>query len=376
MSCSKARFMGNNLIALTTNNVTFSSETTGYEGENALNDFRSNVWKASGHFSITSSNNLLYINDGSNKTITLTAASYTTPSALATHIQTQLNASSSNWTVTYNAVAGTYRFVISNTGSVTLRMTQQTNAAWDTLGFVGTTDVSGTSFTADEQRNHTSEHITVDFGYIARVTFLGMVGDISTNFKISGDATITIKANNINDFTSPPFSTSTNASEKGVFCHLDLTAGVDDTSYRYWKIEITDKFNVNGPEGIEVGNIYLGDSTELSRNVQEGFQFIEIDPSTKSESEAGVVFFDRRVKYGAFPRMTFFFIDRDDRDTFFNLFKFVGTTTPFYFSLDPELSISNDISEFTRFVVFESPPEYPHEKFENFSVDITLREVV
>jgi hypothetical protein len=107
MSCSKARFMGNNLIALTTNNVTFSSETTGYEGENALNDFRSNVWKASGHFSITSSNNLLYINDGSNKTITLTAASYTTPSALATHIQTQLNASSSNWTGTYNAVAGT-----------------------------------------------------------------------------------------------------------------------------------------------------------------------------------------------------------------------------------------------------------------------------
>lgn len=130
----RIRFMRNNLISLSVNSFTFSSETTGFEAANVLNTNRSETWKPSGNFTIDSTNNIIYINDGSNKDIAITEGNYATPDLMATEIQTKLNASSSNWTVSYDTGGGTFKFTISNTSSVTLRLSSTTNAVWDTIG--------------------------------------------------------------------------------------------------------------------------------------------------------------------------------------------------------------------------------------------------
>src|SRR5690606_33367489 len=92
-------------------------------------------------------------------TVTLTEGSYTY-ATLATHIQTQLNAASSGWTVAYSTTTG--KFTISRSGSGTLRFSETTDAAWDTLGFLGAVDDASGPWVSDEQRNHTDEWVKVD----------------------------------------------------------------------------------------------------------------------------------------------------------------------------------------------------------------------
>ena len=78
----RIRFMDNNLAELTTAGTTFSSALAAFPSTNLTNKFRSKVWKPSGLFEIIAgTNDKLYINDGVDKTITLTASStaYTAP---------------------------------------------------------------------------------------------------------------------------------------------------------------------------------------------------------------------------------------------------------------------------------------------------------
>ena len=93
------RFCQNNFLGASYATLTFTSAASGAAGANSVLPERHKRWIPNGHFEVTSSNNTVYINDGSNKTVTLTVASYTSGSALASHIQTQLNVSSTLWTL-------------------------------------------------------------------------------------------------------------------------------------------------------------------------------------------------------------------------------------------------------------------------------------
>ena len=370
----RIRFMANNLVSLTVNSFTFSSETTGFEANNALNSFRSQTWQPSGQFDINSSNNQIYINDGSDKTISLTVASYTTPALLASHIQTKLNTSSSGWTVTYDSSGETYKFTISNSGSVTLKLTSTTNAVWDTIGYTGTSDLVGTSFTATEQRNHTSEYLTFDLGYQAPIDFLGVIGSISSAFKISTSATVTLKGNNLNDFDSPPFSSTVSITPNGIFTFFDNTT---DNRYRFWRLEIEDKFNPEGPMALQLGNVYMGSyETFTARNVGKSFSMTNFDPSSISESESGVIFADERSKYRILESMPFFALDQSSRETIENLFEDVGITKAFYVSVDPQTRITSDIEDLTMFGLFVESPQFDHVAVGLFSTNLKIREVV
>ena len=223
--------MANNLISLTVNSFSFSSETTGFEAANALDDFRSSLWKPTGYFDITSSVNKLYFNDGSDRTATIVVAGYTTPALLATQIQTQMNSVSSGYTVSYDSAGETYKFTIARATSFTLQLSNQSSAIWSTIGFTGTTNQSGASHSANEQRNHTNEFLTFDLGYQAPIDFLGVVGPAGSQFPVSTNATVTLQGNNINDFTSPPFSQTLSVTSKGIFEFFDNSS---DNRYRFW----------------------------------------------------------------------------------------------------------------------------------------------
>lgn len=105
-------------------------------------------------------NDKLYINDGSNKTVTLTAGDYLTPQGLAEHATTQLNASSSGWSVTYDADREGYLFARSS-GTAQLKFATTTQSCARTFGF-DDTDKTGAAFYRSTYRIARFYHVNGD----------------------------------------------------------------------------------------------------------------------------------------------------------------------------------------------------------------------
>jgi hypothetical protein len=370
----RIRFMANNLAGLNVNARQFSSEQAGFEGVNAFNSFRSSIWRMSGHFLIDSTNDQIYINDGSDLAVSIPQASYTTPTLLAAAIETALNAVSSNWSVSYDLAGGTYKFTISNTGSVTFRLSQTTNSIADAIGYTTTTDLTGLSFVADQQRNHTNEFVTIDFGFQGSVEFIAIISDVDQSFGLSSSAIVTLEGNNIDNFTNPPFSKTLTVNDQGIFEFNDTDP---IATFRFWRLNIVDKFNsILGPN-LEVGNIYLGGYQTLTgRNITSGFTDTLIDPSKRSQSEGGVLYFDKKTKYKSFSSIPIRLLEDADKQVIKDVFQTVGKTEPFYLSLDPLGQISSDITEFTIFCVFESEPVFTSVGSCFFNTTLNVREVV
>lgn len=369
---NRARFANNNqLTDLPASSATYSSQQSAFPYSNIQNDARYLVWKPAGNFTITTSNQKLYINDGGNKTATIAAGNYI-PATLATAVATALNAVSANWTCTYSTT--TRAFTIGHTGSATLRETQTTDAAWDTLGFTQGTDHSGTSFVADHSRNHTHESVVWDFGGTVAGDFFAVIGQINEVFTISDIATISLKANSVNNFTSPAFTATLTRTPDGIFAFNDGTAS---PNYRYWEFKFIDRENTVGPTGFSIANIYLGDYDTLTQtNVARGFQKNLVDLSVVSRSRAGSSFFREQAKYWSFQSMEIQNMTEDERTTFQDFFQLYGQHSPFYFSLDSSGVVSSSINELTKFVRFSGQPRFDHVVRDVYSMSFSLDEVV
>jgi len=367
----RTRFCNNNqVLALDSANITVSSELSAFPHSNTQSNTRFKAWKPAGNFTVDATNLNIYINDGSDKTVALTAASYTY-STLATHIATQLNASSSNWSCAYSTT--TRKFTISNTGSVTLRETQTTTAAWDMLGYTNGTDHAGTSFEADESRNHTHESVIYDLGTAKAVDFFACIGLVSENLTISDQATITLKGNNVSSFTSPAVSKTLTHSDDGILNFFDDV----DMTYRYWEFKIIDRENTVGPEGFTISDIYLGDyDTLTSTNIGTGFSKSLVDPTIVKKSDTGAKFFRTRSKYWVFSSLGIQQLTQAERlemETFFNT---NGVETPFYISIDPTLAVSTTTNELTKFVQFDKSPVFNHVIRDLYNMSFSLSEVI
>lgn len=374
---NRVRFLDNNFAELISGNITFSSELAAFPVTNCYqNKFRSKVWKPSGYFEITTSNQNLYINDGADKTVAITVGEYATPALLATQIQTDLNAASSGWTVDHNYVAGAYEFRFAHASAHIIRLSQSTNAIWDLIGFNQTADLTiATELFADEQRNHQLEFIQFDMGYNAEVEFIGLISPLDEEFSISPQATVTLKANNIdNAWTSPPLSITLTPTPGGILRFLD---DIDDTGYRYWRLEIEDKYNTDGPEGFNFGYLYLGDYTTLiDRNIQKGFGKSIIDPSIVQKSEEGAKYFDIKTKFARFKSVSITYLNKSDRDALENLFFNFGIHTPFFISIDPQLCMSSQLYDMTKYATFTASPDFQHIKGELFNMSLEFEEVL
>ena len=369
----RIRFAENNLAAGDAATVTTSSALAGFPATNLTDSYRFRTWKPAGNFTVTSSNKKIYINDGSDKTITLTEASYTY-ATLASHIQTQLNASSSNWTCTYSTT--TFKFTLGrSSGTAVARLSVTTDAAWDMLGYTGSIDDDvGTGQAADEQRNHTSEWIRVDLGVASEITFVSLLGVLGEVYPLGDTATVTLKANTSMAFSSPALSVTLTPGTHGMSDFLDDEA---DTNYRYWQLEITDRLNTLGPTGFEFGHFYLGDYVTIeSRNVASGFNKYQVDTSTAEESDSGALYAQAGFKYMKFESVEIGYMEASDRRALEQAFYDLGKYTPFYVSLDPTLLVSDDITELTRYVVFEDEPKFEHVKADVYSVRMSFREVM
>jgi len=260
------RFMNNQFA--TSANLTVSSEQATFPGSNVLNERRSKVWSPNGAFIIDDTNNKVYLSTGTIE-ITITNGTYT-GTTLAAQIQTDMNLVSANWTCTYST--STNRFTLDNPNTAALAMQFTTNAIWDTIGFLTTTEiVVGAAFDpaiSDEPRIHSEEFIKVDLGVQIDPTFVGLVNPIDELFPVSEQGLVTIQANNVDEFDNPPLSIVATKTKDGILEQID--SETEERAYRYWKIKIVDRTNTAiGPQGFKFGYFYIGDhktftSTDIS----------------------------------------------------------------------------------------------------------------
>jgi hypothetical protein len=367
---NRARFGAYNYHNLST---VFSSELLGFEGINTLTPHRSNAWITEGHYEITASNQNIYINDGSDKTVAIPIGDYDTGADLATAITTALNTSSSGWTVTYNTTVG-YGFNFIRSSPAILRFSQQTNALWDDIGFTGVIDSASTTvWDADEMRNHTSEWFIVDAGASVPVKMFCMVSDVDLPFDIATTATVNLYGNNADVWTSPALTVTGDVTERGIFWNID-----EDTfsTYRFWKFEWVDRTNTNGPN-FAIGVIYVGDiDTFTTTNVARGFVRNIVDPSLPQVSESGTTYYDIRTPYETFNNLNIQNVTETERDVIKYMFDLFGVHTPFFVSLDPFNQFSANTDEYSRFVKFETPPVVTHKFVDYYDVTMSLREAV
>ena len=361
------RFADSNLIPDAT--LTASSAQSSFPVANVYEVHRSIVWSPNGNFTITASNQELYINDGSDVTVSVTTGDYDGPAALATQIQTDLNAASSGWTCTWSST--TRLFTIANSGSVTIRQTQTTNAIWSTLGFTGGTDDTGTSFVADESRNHTGETLTIDLGASVECDFFAVVGPLTEIFAGSSSATIKIQGNSADSWASPPLDVALTWSNVGLFEFLDSNAS---RTYRYWRFYFEDKTNTVGPTGFNFGHMYLGSYKTVSTTVASGFTKGTVDPSLEFLSDAGARWFSEKPKYQTFQGCTIEATTHADHLTLLQIVRDNGRVTPFYLSLDPSIAASTNQADLTKYGHFETDPSFGNLILDRYSMTFDFRE--
>lgn len=362
------RFMNNNFLE---RSYTFSSEQASFPASNLINTSRSRIWKPAGNFEVKTSNNLIYINDGTNKTATLTVGSYTY-ATLAAHVQTKLNAVSSNWTCTYDSSL-TYKFTITrSSGTKVLRKSQTTNAAWDMLGYTGMNDITAAPFVADEQRNHSSEWFQCDLGVPQAATFCGLISGIDAIFTLSATATVKCRANNIDFWDSPPVDITIPVGQISAMSMLDdyVTA-----AYRFWRVEIIDRLNYIGPTGFEFAYFYVGDhQTVTLTNFSGGFTKELTDPSQLLQSENGALFFEKRPRYLTISNSGIQLLNGIERNDIEQLFYDVGVTQPFFISVDPGAEVTLSLEELTRFMIMTRPPTLDHVVRDYYNIAFDMRE--
>lgn len=354
--------------------ITVSSEQALFPKVNAVDDIRTRPWKPAGNFEITDNNNKLYIDDGSPKTITLTNGSYTY-ATLAAHIQTRLNASSSGWTCTYDFGGGTFKYSLAHMGTAVLRTSETTDAVFDTIGFITAPDVTDTTWEANEQRNHTSEWIEFFLGGARNCTFFAVISDVTKQFTLSNQASLRLQADDIPDnWDNPAFDITLSISDTGIFRFFD---DIEDTEFRYWRFTFEDRTNPLGPEGFEIGHVYLGDYlTSTNSNVNNGFRKDIIDSSAFVQSVNGQKYFSQNPIYKSFSSVTIGLLSTSEREMLEQLFFNVGISRPWFISFDPLLKVSDSEDDLTCFVYFDSKLELDHVFQRMFRTSISLVEAL
>ena len=368
------RFANLNTI-VADNNTTFSSEDSTDVFANVYDAKRNTYWTPTGNFDIDATNNKLYFNDGGNKTATIVVGAYATGPLLATQIETQMNAVSSSWAVSYSAFGGSTpgRFrIVRSSGSGTLQFSNQTNAIWDTIGFTTTVDLPHNR-RSDQIRAHTTEWYMVDMGLPSQVRYVAMNGPSDEVVQYSASASVTLQGNNVDLWDSPPFEQAITVGDSGMFGNIPNST---NSIYRYWRVEIIDRENgsIVSSEG-KISNIYLGDvTTPTGTNLASGFSRSQVDPSLQATSESGVIYFDTRNKYETFNGQSIQLLTTSDRNDLEQMFFDYGISTPFFVSIDPSIAVSDDIDDYNKWVYFAARPTFTHVFKNYYNMGLSLRE--
>jgi len=352
-----ARFSFNNY--LDSELMSSSGSKSGFPASNVYNAIRSKLWKPENLFEIHAKNCKVYINAS---TYTLAEGSYTRAQLI-----TEFNSKCSGAGAVLSVGDGD-RLRITFGSSKTLNISNQTNAAWYALGFLGTTDRTGTVLQADERRYNTGVWIKVDMGLPQDVNFAALLAPSGEVFK-SNTASIKLQGNNLDWWIDTlPVDVSLEVSGEGAFIAPD-----DLQQCRFWRLFIDDRTN----DDIQVAVAYIGSSVvPVNTNIATGFNRVREDQSVRLFSESGAMYVDRRPKVLSLTSIGVQFLKDDELIEMEQLFYDLGVEKPFFLCIDPKNFVSTNLSQMTHYVSVTSPLQLQHVLRGYYNLAVELREVI
>jgi hypothetical protein len=320
------------------------------------------VTSSGGHFTITSSNNKVYI---ASHTATLTAGDYQRGELLA-ELKAQMDSTNSANDADPWFDESTLKFHLDFGTARTVDFASTTNSAASTLGFNNSNQSSATSHVADNIRIHTDEILDMAFASAVQAYSL-----LITNHNLTSSAVVTIAADNTPDWSSPAFGPITLTWSAAEIYELLTTLAA---SYSYYRIKIVDRSN---PAGFVELWAFLGptldDDVNFDLSGHTGWELStdSVPGQDIAVSSYGVQFgnikfdLDRRV----YPII---FIDDSQRANLEALWKVVQNVKPFFVLMETDADIG---TPWAQWVVFGSRPVYtrsPINQDEGWSTVLTL----
>lgn len=367
-----ARFASNNFLETGFNSLVPTSIADGYFASDLYSDERSRTFKFAGRFLIELNvNDKLYIGAS---TYTVPAGNYSSAQDLADAINALIAATSI--TCEPSKEANAYHFKFYKFGSTfTLKLSTLTNAIWQTIGYNTGVDMvavlGDTSYIANSHlvRLHWPyEEIKINLGYQAAIGFVGIIGDLTKEFKVPENAVVTFMANNVDDFTSPPVNKVLEWTKSGFFQFID---DLIDSNWQYVLIRIN---HPDGPYHSEIGYLYVGDYAKVpNRNLATGISIGFRDTSTISAADNGQQFTNKKSPYRIISGASVALGKPDDINFIKRIYYLKQTSGPFFVALDPKLYMSESIDEKTVFCRFSKEPDSQHvaQKYFNMSFELT-----
>jgi hypothetical protein len=369
------RILDYNYIFQSNVDITASSSNASFPVTNLSEYIRAKSWRSSGNFVIDSTNNKIDYKEsggGSEITATLTSGSYTS-STLAAEIKTRMEAASLNartYTITYSQLTG--KFTIAGQTFLSLLFLTGTNNATSTktiLGFSAFDYIGSTSYVSSFISIHSFETIDIDLKSNEEIDTFAIFFDPVIGVQLSSNAVIKIQANATPYWVNPAVNVTLSFDEeRDVLTYFWATS----QEYRYWRIYIEDPKNTDFY--IELGTVFLGKATQLSKIPDNGFTFTQEDRSLITENEYGHQYVD------IYPiRKTIVFnysvLPYSDIATLDTMFKRIGIHTPIMVTMDAT-ETQFDKDQFTIYGRFDKKYIQQHQTVNFYKTDLTVVETL
>lgn len=205
-------------------------------------------------------------------------------------------------------------------------------------------------------------NVVFDFKTTEEVDFLAVRPNLETGFGFIGD--LTIEANFVNEWSSPPYSTTLSVnSEHGLGSKL-LDS---DESYRFWRVSGT------GSSYFEISGMYIGKAFVPGKNVSMQWSYQNVDLSKRSENVEGQVFID---KYGSRKEIqqSIKLLTKEEMALIDASLNYIGENKPFWMVMDDLELFSMDKERFAGVFYLSNTPRFTNIAFGLYNTSLTMRE--
>lgn len=179
--------------------------------------------------------------------------------------------------------------------------------------------------------------VTVDLGSAKDITVVGVL-----DHNLTSNATVTVHSSADNFATSSWVAdlVTSRLDEDGTTIKLNpIVAYVEFTTARYWRFTIADATNADGY--IEMGRVFLGLFTEMTKNYATGWGIEPVDLSRVQRSLNGVVHINKKPQYRMVD-VNFALIGAAQKDALRKVADTIGTHTAAWFDVSPD-SLAHDL---------------------------------
>lgn len=341
---------------------------------------RTKVWRTNGYWNVEAGSNTIVFREtvGVDLTASIAVAEYVTIATFMAAIKAALEvAGDSTYTVTQNS---NLKIVVSSNGSGGGGILQLMWTDADSLtmaGYMGystaANDTGALTYTADFLRIHAggynSEFAFWDMGISSNPRSFILIGARNSPIKISSTATITLQGNHTDSWGSPVYSEVVPYDTEAMVLLGD--GGLHTEPLRFWRLVLDDQ-NVLGY--IEIGDLYLGDNLVFDRGAVDFPLSVKLlDRSENISSEGGQTYSDIKEKTASYS-FKWNALVKEDMEQITDFFDQVGTSLPFFISMDSSSVFSSSASRYVKYVKFLSEPTYELISPDYFQCNMDIRE--